>query len=392
MNELLIADARVLTMEGPSVGLLPRADVLVRGGAIEQIAEAIDIPVRHRFEAAGRVLMPAFIDCHTHACWAGSRLDEWEKKLRGATYLQILESGGGIMSTVRAVRSATREQLRDALAQRLERMKQLGTLTAEVKSGYGLTTAHELKMLEAISEAEGLWPGTLVPTACIGHAKDPDIPDFVERTLRETLPEITRAFPGISIDAYCEQGAWSLDETLRLIDAALAAGHTVRIHADQFNDLGLIPEAIHRNITSIDHLEASTPEHLQALAQSRTFGVMLPICGLHLDNRYADGRSFLGHGGRLAIATNYNPGSAPCCSMPMVIAAAVRHLGLMPHEAIVAATRAPAELLSLPDRGRVSPGQRADLVLLDMSDERQLAFDFGSSPVAAVWAAGRRVV
>ena len=135
MNELLITGARLLTMEGDSLGARPKSDVLIRGGAIEQIADAIDHPARQRFDAAGRVLMPAFVDCHTHACWAGSRLDEWERKLRGATYLEILESGGGIMTTVRAVRAASRDELRDKLAIRLDRMKSLGTLTAEVKSG-----------------------------------------------------------------------------------------------------------------------------------------------------------------------------------------------------------------------------------------------------------------
>lgn len=391
MNELLITNARVLTMEGTALGVRQKADILIHGGAIEQIADTIDQPVAQRFDAAGRVLMPAFVDCHTHACWAGSRLDEWERKLKGASYLELLESGGGIMSTVRAVRDASREELRDALAVRLDRMQSLGTLTAEVKSGYGLTTKAEIKMLEAIAEADGHWPGTAVPTACIGHAKDPDIADFVRTTIEETLPEITRRFPGITIDAYCEQGSWSLDETLRLFDAALEAGHRVRVHADQFHDLGMIPEAIRRSIVSVDHLEATSPEHLDELASSATFGVMLPICGLHLDNRYADGRRFLDKGGKLAIASNYNPGSAPCYSMPMVIWAAVRHLGLYPEEAIRAATAAPAGLLGLADRGSISVGMRADLVLLETTDERDIAFEFGANPVASVWAAGRKV-
>ncbi len=392
MNELLITGARVLTLEGNGLGAIEGADVLIRGGVIERVAGSIQEPVRQRFDAGGRVLMPAFIDCHTHACWAGSRLDEWERKLRGATYLEILESGGGIMSTVRAVRDASRNDLRDQLTLRLERMKSLGTLTAEVKSGYGLSTRDELKMLEAISEADEHWPGSVILTACIGHAKDPGVADFVRQTIEETLPEITRCFPGIAIDAYCETGAWSLDETLRLMDAALEAGHRVRVHADQFNDLGTIPEAIRRRFVSVDHLEATTPENLDALARSDTFGVMLPICGLHLDNRFADGRRFLDNGGHLAIASNYNPGSAPSCSMPMVIWAAVRHLGLLPDEAIAAATLGPAALLGLQDRGQVRPGCRADLILLDTADERKLAFEFGASPIAAAWAAGRKII
>lgn len=339
----------------------------------------------------GRVLIPGFVDCHTHACWAGSRLEEWEQKLKGASYLELLNAGGGIMSTVRSVREATREQLRDRLLGHLSRMLSLGTLSTEVKSGYGLSTRDEIKMLESISEADGIWPGTLVPTACIGHAKDPEVDDFVSYTINETLPEVSRSFPGITIDAYCEDGSWTLEETLRLFDAALEAGHKIRVHADQFNNLGMIPEAIKRTSLSVDHLEATTPEHLTMLAESDTFGVMLPICGLHLDDRFADGRSFLDAGGQLSIASNYNPGSAPSCSMPLVIAAAVRKLGLLPSEALIASTRSPARLLGLSDRGSIEPGQRADLVLLDMADERELAFEIGSNPVAAAWIAGRRV-
>ena len=395
MSDTLITNARVLTLRGDSLGdtgVLDSADVLVRGGKIVSVGDGLHDQGVQQFDASGRVLMPAFVDCHTHACWAGCRLAEWEQKLKGASYLELLAAGGGIMSTVRSVRDASRDELRDGLLGRLSKMQRTGTLTAEVKSGYGLSTKDEIKMLEAISEAGSSWAGTVVPTACIGHAKDPDVDDFVTRTIEETLPEVTRCFPGVTIDAYCEEGSWSLDETLRLFEAAQEAGHPIRVHADQFNDLGMIPEAIKRGFLSVDHLEATSPEHLKHLAQSDCFGVMLPVCGMHLDNRFGDGRSIVDAGGKLAIASNYNPGSAPCHSMPTVIAAAVRHLGLLPAEAIAASTRSPARLLGLTDRGTIETGQRADLILLDMTDERELAFEFGANPVSAVWAAGRKIV
>ncbi|HED53049.1 MAG TPA: imidazolonepropionase [Phycisphaerales bacterium] len=394
MKPILIQGARVVTLDGSTrsdLGVLERADVRINRGRIEAIGTGLDASGCSVYEARGRVLMPAFVDCHTHACWAGSRLGEWEQKLRGATYLDLLQAGGGIMSTVRAVRSASRDELRDLLAFRLDLMLREGTLTAEVKSGYGLTTADEIKMLEAICEAGGSWPGTVVPTACIGHAKDPDEADPVGRTINETLPAVSQSFPGIPVDAYCEEGSWTLDETLALMDAALSAGHPVRVHADQFHDLGMIPEAIRRGFVSVDHLEATTPEHLSELASSTVYGVMLPMCGLHLDDRYANGRGFVDDGGRLAIATNYNPGSAPCLSMPMVIAFGVRKLGLLPGEAIAASTVWPAELLGFEDRGRIRVGARADLVLLHGSDELELAFSFGFSPVACVWCSGRPI-
>lgn len=406
---ILIRDARVLTMPGGpgprrgralgDLGVLPRADVLIEGDRIAEVIPSDGSPPEggsrsavsslREIDAGGRVLMPAFVDCHTHACWAGARLDEWDRKRAGAAYLEILAAGGGIMSTVRAVRAASEEELAGTLLQRLGVMLREGTTTVEVKSGYGLTTAEELKMLRAIAVAAAAWPGTVVPTALLGHAVDHGQPGFVERTIAETLPAVSAAFPGIVVDAYCEAGAWSLPETLRLMERAKELGHPVRVHADQFNDLGVIPEAVRRGFLSVDHLEASTPERLAALAKSETYGVMLPCAGFHTDGRYADGRRFVDAGGALAIATNCNPGSAPTSSMPMAVALAVRFCGLSPAEAIGACTVNAASLLGLADRGRIAPGLRADLVLLRHRDERELAHEFGGNPVDVVICGGR---
>lgn len=345
----------------------------------------------HTIDAAGRVIIPGFVDCHTHACWAGSRLDEWEQRLRGASYLDILRAGGGIMSTVRDVRAASRADLADSTRRRLDRFLAAGTTTVEVKSGYGLTTADELKMLAAISDAASAWPGTVVPTALLGHAIDPDQPDFASRTIRETLPAVHAEFPGIAIDLYLESGAWSLDQSRALLEAALALGHPVRLHADQFNSLGGVPLAIALGARSVDHLEASTPADLRALAASDTTGVILPVCGVHSEAAFANARAFLDAGGRLAVATNCNPGSAPTESMPFAIAIAVRRCGLTTHEALAAATSDAAHVLRLSDRGRLAPGLRADLCLLDTTDERDLAYRLASNVVQRVWVAGRPV-
>lgn len=401
-GSLLIRNARVLTMgEAPGarrggalgeLGPIDHADVLIENGHITSVgAGPSAAPGAEVFDARGRVLMPAFVDCHTHACWAGDRLDEWEHKQRGATYLEILESGGGIMSTVRSVRAASEAELAESLGARLLAMLREGTAHAEVKSGYGLTTADELKMLRAIATAAAAFPGTVHPTACIGHALDPDQPDFIETTIGETLDAVHAEFPGITIDAYCERGAWSLADCLRLFDRASSLGHPVRVHADQFNALGMIPEGIRRGFVSIDHLEATTPEDLRRLAESRTFGVMLPCSGFHVDGRYADARGLLDAGGALAIATNANPGSAPCLSMPMAIALAVRNLGITAGEAIGACTVNAAALLGLNDRGRIAPGLPADLILLRHTDERQLGYEFGGRHVERVIVGGRVV-
>lgn len=401
---ILIQNARVLTLadgscprRGRALGELAamdRADVLIEDGVIASVARYIQPAASAQvIDAAGRVLMPSFVDCHTHACWAGDRLDEWEMKRRGATYLQILESGGGIMSTVRAVRAATREQLTGALLARLNAMLTEGTTAVEVKSGYGLSTPDELKMLGAIADAAQRWPGRVRMTACIGHAKDPEVEPsvFVDRTIRETLPAVHAAFPDCTIDAYCEKGAWSLDETVRLFEAATDLRHPLRVHADQFNELGMLDAAIGLGAVSVDHLEATSPDALVRLAESETMGVMLPCSGFHVDGRYADGRRFVDAGGAVAIATNCNPGSAPCHSIPMAVALAVRHLGLTPAEAIAACTLNAAALLGFRDAGSIEPGKRADLVLLRHTDERQLGYEFGGRHADLVVCAGRIV-
>jgi len=370
-----------------------RADILVENGIIDGIADAApgtgtdDTAI----DAGGRAVLPGFVDCHTHACFAGSRLNEWARKLAGSSYLELMEQGGGIMATVRATREASEGELAELLLARLSRMLAHGSTTIEVKSGYGLDTGNELKMLRAIARAGEYFAGTIVPTACIGHAIDPDIEHqrFVRRTIDETLPAVTAEFPGIALDAYCEKGAWSLDDCLALFDAGRAAGHPIRVHADQFNAMGMIEAATDRDFASVDHLEATDVTGLSRLAESETSGVMLPASGFHLDDRYGDGRAFLDAGGRLALGTNYNPGSAPCWSMPFVIALAVRKLGLTPGEAIRAATAAGAEVLGLTDRGRIEPGMRADLVVLDYADPRSLAFEFGGNPIASVMVGGQ---
>ena len=374
------------------LGVLPRSDVLVESDRIAAIGTDLATPAGASvLYAAGRVLMPAFVDCHTHACWAGDRLDEWDRKRSGAAYLDILRAGGGIMSTVRAVRAASEDQLAADLLGRLRLALAHGTTTIEVKSGYGLDTETELKMLRAIARAARDWPGTVIPTACIGHAIDPnaDPAAFLERTIHETLPAVHAEFPGVAIDAYCETGAWPLDACERLFDAARTLGHPCRVHADQFHALGMVDSAIDRAFVSVDHLEATDQAGLERLAASPTFGVMLPCSGFHTDARYANGRRFVDAGGALAIATNWNPGSAPCGSVAMAVALAVRNNGLTPAEAITACTANAATLLGLNDRGSIEPGNRADLVLLHHRDDRELAHHFGLNPVAATICGGR---
>lgn len=401
MSRLVFRNARLVTpTPGPkrgeameSLSVIPCADVTIEDGVIKTIKEvkpgarrgparAAEGGLVREIDAAGRVLMPGLVDCHTHACWTGERLDEWEMKRRGVPYLEILRRGGGIMATVRAVRGASEQELTEALRSRLAIMLRHGATTIEVKSGYGLTAEGEMKMLRAVRAAQGTFAGTLRPTALLGHAIDESQPGFVGITVRQTLASVAAEFPGITVDAFCEQGAWSVEQCVLLFTRARELHLPIRVHADQFNSLGMTPAAIRLGAVSVDHLEATSKEDLAALAQSNTAGVMLPACGFHTDGRYARGRRFVQDGGLLAIASNYNPGSAPCPSMAMVIALAVRHLGLSVAEAIHAATVNAAHVLGLKDRGAIAPGLRGDVILLRHTDERAIAFEFGASPVA----------
>lgn len=396
---ILIRNARILTLAGTPgprrgaalgrLGIIADGDVLIAKGKILGVGRSLEQPKGATvIEAAGRVLMPGFVDCHTHACFAGSRIDEWELRRHGVPYLEILAKGGGIHSTVNAVRLAPEDELVSLLRSRLAAMLREGTTSVEIKSGYGLSTEAEMKMLRAIRKAAREWAGTVVPTALLGHAFEGDHDVFVARTIEETLPAISSEFMGVTVDAYCEKNAWSLEACERLFEAAKDLGHPVRVHSDQFNSMGMVQAAVRLGAGSVDHLEASTDADLDLLASSESFGVILPCTGFHTDGRYARGRAFADRGGAICLATNFNPGSSPTHSVPMAIALAVRECGLTPAEAIVASTVNAAALLGINDRGTIEPGKRADLVLLRHRDERALAYEFGGNPVDLVICAG----
>lgn len=408
---MLIRDARVLTLaareeeSAPRRGgalrdlrVIERGSVRLEGDRIRRVSATPLEPLDDEevIEAEGRILMPAFVDCHTHACWAGHRLDEFELRLGGATYLQIIAAGGGIMSTVRAVRAASQEQLAALLTERLQRMARLGTGTVEVKSGYGLTPEDELKMLRAIRSVSedngGDAPQIVVPTFLGAHAIDPADPNFIETTINETLPAVAQEFPGIACDAFCEKGAWSLADTRRLFENALDLGCRLRVHADQFNSLGMTRLAVEMGAASIDHLEALAASDLQHLARSETIAVFLPCSGFELDGRFAPARDLVDAGAAIALASNYNPGTGPSPSLAFAIALASRRLRLLPAEAITAATWNAACLLGLQDEvGSIEEGKRADLQLLDLRDERELGFEVCGPCPALVTIGGRPI-
>ncbi|MBC8201561.1 MAG: imidazolonepropionase [Planctomycetes bacterium] len=392
MSTFIIVHARILTLAGDSaprrkeamneLGVIENGFVSVRDGIIEHVASGDpdeefinthnDVPV---VDANGRVLLPAFVDCHTHTCWAGNRLEEFELSLQGVSYLDILKRGGGIMSTVRAVRESSQEDLCLDVLGRLGLMASQGTTTVEIKSGYGLTTESELKMLRSIHDASQDVPQFIVGTFLGAHAIDSEQENFTDIVIHESLPAVVQEFPKITCDAYCEQGAWSVDNTTRLFEKALDLGCPIRAHVDQFNSLGMLTKAVELGAVSVDHLECSSDEELKVLAASDTIAVLLPVSGFCLNDVYARGREIIDFGCPVAIATNYNPGSATSPSMPFAISLACRKLGLTTAEAITAATHNAACVLHLQNKvGRIEVGMQADLQLLDCEDERDLAW------------------
>lgn len=396
---LIIRNARILTLaagarprrgaELRELAVVPGGDVLVADGVVAAVGPKLEAPAgAESIDANGRVLMPAFVDCHTHACWAGSGMEDWEERLRGVPQPEILRRGGGILATVRAVREATKKQLAAGLRERLARMLCEGTTTVEVKSGYGLTTEAELKMLRAIVRAGQDWAGTVVPTALLGQWFEGAPEDYARMVVKEMLPEVSREFPGIAVDAGAEEGGWSREACVRLLERA-SKRHPLRVHADQSSPLGMVPEAIRLHARSADHLEACTKADLVALAKSETCGVVMPCAGFHGDGRFARAGFLVDQGGAVALATGCSPSAAPVHSMPFAIALAVRCCGLTPHEAIAACTVNAAAVLGLADRGTVEVGRRADLILLHHTDERMLAFEVGGNPVDLVVCAGR---
>ena len=410
----LFTNARILTLAQPGassgprrgesmrdLGVIERGYVHVVDGRIAAVG-AGDPPSAIREGAlnrGGRVIMPAFVDCHTHACWGGDRYGEIAQRLAGVPYLDILAAGGGIMSTVRATREALatgphREGLLRILAERTNEMRRRGSLAIEVKSGYGLDRTTELEMLRAIrahgNTAEHEGDGFFVPTFLGAHAIDGDETEYCTRVIEELLPQVVAEFGPIACDAYCEKGAWSPAWTRKLFERAKSLGCPLRVHVDQFNELGFLETALEMGARSVDHLEATSREGLKRVARSQSTAVLLPGCGLTLDGRYANGRFLVDEGASVAIATNCNPGSSPIVSMPLIIALAARFCGLTHAEAITAATYNAACVLGLErETGSIEAGKRAHFVVLPTRDERSLAYEWATAEPADVYAGHR---
>lgn len=398
------------------VGIISDGAVAVDDGRIVAVSSSKEICARYtarqQIDAHGHAVCPGLVDAHTHVVYAGDRIEEFEQRLLGKAYLELLQAGGGILTTVRATRAASLEELVTTAKRRLDTMLALGTTTAEVKTGYALDAAGELKMLAAIARLAGdrnnhAHPVELVPTFLGAHAIPPEycgcphayLDDVIEHMLPAAIAwyrdsSFARHKIPFFCDIFCEEGAFDLRQSERVLRAALALGMPVKIHADEFNPLGGAALAVKLGAISADHLDVTPPEEIAQLAASATVGVLLPTVNFHLGNKhFAPARAMIDAGMVVALATDLNPGSAPCPSLPLVMAIACRYQKLLPAEALNACTINAAHALALGDRiGSIEVGKQADLIILKQSDYRYLMYQFGANPVAGVIKRGHLVV
>ncbi|HET7273413.1 MAG TPA: imidazolonepropionase, partial [Rubrobacter sp.] len=340
-----------------------------------------DIPSGVDYESVdgrGKAALPGFVDCHTHPAFLGDRAAEFGLRSSGATYEEIHASGGGIRSTVAATRGGSQEDLASAVERHLGWMLDHGTTTAEAKSGYGLDRETELKSLRAIHTAGQYSPVDVYPTFLGAHTIPPEFDsaaEYVEFVIQDVLPEaepLARA-----ADVFLERGSFEAPEARRYLEACRAHGLALRLHADQFSERGAIPLAIELGARSVDHLEATGDEGARLLARSDVAAVLLPACALFLDLPLPPARLLADEGAIVALATDFNPGSSFCESLPLVMNLACTRLGLSPAEALCACTANAAHVLGLEDVGRLAPGYMADMLLLDAPDWRHVAYHLG---------------
>jgi imidazolonepropionase len=366
------------------VEVLENAFVLCEGGRITATGRMSDLGRLEGevedLDGSGLCALPGLVDCHTHACFAGDRVEEFALRARGAGYEELHAAGGGILSSVRATRAADEEELRAAVHRHRQWMLRAGTTTFESKSGYGLDRETELASLRAILAEDG------VPTWLGAHAVPPEFADadaYLDFALAEVLPKAARLAE--AADVFLEQGAFNAAQARRYLEACRDAGLALRLHGDQFSEAGAVPLAVELGARSVDHLEATGPGGVGVLAASEVVAVVLPVSALFLGRPMPPARALADAGAAIALATDFNPGSAFCESLPIVCSLACTQLRLSPEEALAACTVNAAHVLGRADRiGRVAPRYDADLVLLEAPDWRHLAYHLGGDLVTTV--------
>jgi imidazolonepropionase len=391
MTRTLFANARLATMaEADGIGLLEDGALLVEGDRIAWLGATREAPAAERtVQCRGRLLTPGLIDCHTHLIHAGSRAKEFEMRLEGATYAEIARAGGGIVSTVKATRAASEEDLIASGAARLDCLLAEGVTTVEIKSGYGLDVDTELRMLRAARALARERPVDVVTSFLGAHALPPEYRDdragYMRLVCDAALPAVARAGLADAVDGFCETIAFTVDEIEHVFARAGELGLPVKLHAEQLSDLGGAKMAAQHGALSVDHLEYLDEGDVAALATAGTVAVMLPGAFYYLrETKTPPVAALRAHGVPMAVATDLNPGSSPVHSLLAAMNMACVLFGLTAEEALRGVTCHAARALGLADRGRLEPGLRADLVLWDGDGPADLVYSLGLNRCAAV--------
>jgi imidazolonepropionase len=411
MRYLIVNASQLLMMNGPdrarhgaemsAIGLVRDGAVLIEEGKI-LAAGLPDLVGTHELaskarilDAGGRVVLPGFIDSHTHPVFAGPRLKDFESRLKGKSYADIAAEGGGILSTVNGVRRASLNALTESLRQRAGRFLECGTTTIEAKSGYGLDLESELKMLRAIKSVGEAGPLEIVATFLGAHAlpgeMKHDREGYLKRVCEEMLPAVAKEKLASFVDVFCEKGFFTVAEAQRLFSAAARAGLKPKIHAEQLSRSASLPMALQAGAVSADHLDCVDDSDLALLSRPGTVAALVPGSNYFLDKPYPPARRLIDAGAAVALATDFNPGSCPCWDMRMVLSIACTQMKMTPEEALVGATINGAAALGLvKNHGSLEPGKTADLVCYEAEDYRELPYYFGAPQVA--WTMKRGVM
>jgi imidazolonepropionase len=391
--------AQIVTCRGEEVH--EKAAIIVRDKRIVGM-----LPAKQAYETyngaavvdcEGGVMTPGFVDSHTHAIFGGWRAGEYEMRARGLDYMEIARQGGGINASVTDLRRRSEEELIELALPRLYEMLRLGTTTVEIKSGYGLSTDAELKVLQVMQRIAQQVPMRIVPTFLGAH----DVPaeyrdrrgDYIALIVNEMIPAVVAAKLATFCDVFMEPGAFTRAESEMILRAAAERGMLLKLHADEFENSGAAELAVELGAASADHLGAVSDAGINALAASQTVATLLPATLFFLGKtKYAPARKLIDAGATVALATDYNPGTAPSCSMPLVLTMACSQMRMTALEAIRAATASGAQALRLHNTGTISEGSDADFVLWRVTDYREIPYHFGTPPIAGVWTHGERVV
>jgi imidazolonepropionase len=382
------------------LAIIENGAVLVRGDRIDWLGPSAELPPlppdAEVIDATGKTILPGFVDSHTHLIFAGTREGEFEQRLQGLTYQEISARGGGINATVRRVREASKAELKDLTRRRLQHLLRFGVTTVEVKSGYGLTLADELKCLEVIAELNAEGPLELVPTFLGAHAIPPEFrtnrDGYIRLLLDDMLPEIARCRLADFCDVFCETGVFSLDESERILKRAQELGLRLKLHADELTPLGGAALAARLRAASADHLLCITDAGIDALAESETVATLLPGTAFFLGVPYAPARRLIERGVAVALASDCNPGTCPTENLPLVGAMACTQMKMLPAEVVTALTLNAAAALGRSGRiGSLEVGKQADLVIIDVPNYRHLFYHFGVNHVWRILKRGRVV-